>query len=66
MNNTSQKQFKVIGMDCPSCASLIQMELEDSDIESICSYQSQTLTIKDARKIKKTIGIIQKLGYTLS
>lgn len=65
MNTIQHKQFKVLGMNCPSCASLIQMELEDGGIENSCSYASQTLTIKNSGKTKKAIGIVQKLGYTL-
>ncbi len=59
--------YKIIGMDCPSCAMLIESELEDAGISCKCSYAKQTLEIKNAvnQDPDKISKIINSLGYNM-
>ena len=52
-------------MDCASCATLIQMDVEDAGYECSCSYSSETLEIHSDHDLKKVIDIVKKAGYTL-
>lgn len=60
--------YKIKGMDCASCAALIELELEDIGVAASCSYAAQTLTIKDNKqkhpeeRIKEAV---KKAGYEL-
>ncbi len=60
------KIYKIEGMDCASCASLIEMDLEDAGIKASCSYPSETLEIEGKHDVKKIEEIIGKSGYTLN
>ncbi len=64
----AKKVFKVNGMDCASCAKLIELDLEDAGFKASCSYVTEMLEIEheeevDSKKIKE---IVAKSGYTLS
>lgn len=61
INNT----YKISGMDCVSCAMLIESELEDAGINAKVSYAKQTLEVKDGTDIKKVSKITTQLGYKL-
>ncbi len=63
--NQKKYNYKVIGMDCASCATLIQMDLEDAGYKCNCSYISETLVIYGEHNIKKVIDIVKNSGYTL-
>jgi copper chaperone CopZ len=59
------KKYKIKGMNCASCASLIQMDLEDAGYKCKCSYNSEVLEIEGEHDIKKITEIVIKTGYTL-
>lgn len=59
-------KYKIKGLDCPSCASLLEMDLEDAGIKGSCSYPKETLEIKDGTDPKKVIEIVKKSGYSIS
>ena len=65
MANTKLTTYKINGMDCAGCATLIQMDLEDADYKCNCSYASSELKIEGEHDIKKVIDIVKKAGYTL-
>ena len=50
-----KKIYKVQGMDCPSCATLLECDLEDMGVKKAsCNYASETLEIEfDPKKIKE-------------
>jgi copper chaperone CopZ len=60
-----KKIFKISGMDCPSCAMLIESELEDAGITAKVSYAKETLEVKEDSNFKGISKIIKKLGYDL-
>jgi len=55
-------------MDCASCATLIEMDLEDVGIIASCSYSKQTLKVEfdpqknNENKIKE---IVESSGYSI-
>lgn len=64
----AKKIYKVNGMDCTSCAMMIESDLEDAGVKARCSYAKQILEIendggKDEEEIK---GIVKNSGYSLS
>lgn len=59
------KSYKIRGMNCASCASLIQMDLEDAGYKCKCSYATETLTVEHEHEVKKIIEIVKSSGYTL-
>ncbi|HET7099415.1 MAG TPA: cation transporter [Patescibacteria group bacterium] len=65
MTNDKLKTYKIKGMDCASCASLIEMDLEDVGIKSKCSYPKETLEIDGPHDEKKVIEIVKKSGYSI-
>ena len=59
--------FKVKNMHCASCASLIELELEDAGIAAKCSYANETLEIEDDKtNLKKILEAVKKAGYELA
>ena len=64
-----KKIYKVKGMDCDSCAKLLELDLEDVGIKASCSYPRETLEVEydgtenTERLIKETIS---KSGYSLA
>lgn len=63
-----KKTYKVSGMDCASCASLIEMDLEDSGVKAKCSYPRELLEIEYDEKQKKEEDIkhiVQSAGFKL-
>ena len=65
----AKKTFKIGGMDCESCASLIAMDLEDAGVDKAsCSWASETLEVdfdKDKISEDDIIKIVKKAGYSL-
>lgn len=58
--------YKVLNMDCASCATLIELELEDMGIRASCSYAKQTLEVDGEHDKKKIHEAVQKAGYELA
>lgn len=59
------KVYKISGMDCASCATLLEMDLEDAGIPAKCSYAKEELKIESKHDKKKVIEIIKKGGYSI-
>lgn len=59
------KNYKIKDMTCASCASLIQMDLEDAGYKCNCSYATETLTIETEHEVKKIVEIVKNSGYTI-
>ena len=61
-----KKIYKISGMHCPSCAMLIEGELEDAGMKATCSYANQTVEGEvqgegvDEKRIKEAVA---KAGY---
>lgn len=63
----ANKIYKLTGMDCPSCAMLIESELEDAGIKAKVSYAKESLEIEDVDKesFHKLVKTVSDLGYKL-
>lgn len=59
-------KYKISGMHCASCASMIELDLEDAGIKSKCSYAKEELVVEVPHNPKKVIDIIKKSGYNVS
>lgn len=64
----TKKTYKVSGMDCASCAMVIEGELEDVGVKASCSYARETLDVEfdEAKISEKTIqDVVAKEGYSV-
>jgi copper chaperone CopZ len=59
------KKYKVLGMDCPSCATMLECDLEDVGIKCKCSYSNETLEVEETHDFDKIKGIVEKSGYSI-
>ena len=64
-NDKLKKIYKVRGLDCASCATIIEMDLEDAGIKAKCSYAKETLEIEGGHDKKKVVEIVSKSGYSI-
>ena len=60
------KKYKISGMDCGSCAKMIELDLEDVGIISKCSYTKQVLDITHDHDTTKVVEIVTKSGYSIT
>ena len=63
-----KKVYKVAGMDCASCASMIELDLEDVGVKAKCSFPKETLEVEfDPQEVKeeKIKEVIKSSGYNL-
>ena len=61
----SKKTYKIKGMNCPSCATMLEIDITDAGIPCKCSYTKETLEIKADHDFKKLKEIITKSGYNI-
>lgn len=64
-----KKTYKVKGMDCASCASILELDLEDAGVKAICSYPKETLAVEfDPGKVKEEEikKLVKNAGYLIS
>ena len=59
------KTYKLEGMHCDSCATMLELDFEEAGLKAKCDYAKQLLTIEDSDddEVKK---IVKKSGYSLS
>ncbi len=64
----TKKTYKVNGMDCASCAQMIELDLEDVGVKASCSYPKETLEVEfDPQKVpeSKIKEVVKSSGYNL-
>lgn len=61
----TKKIYKIKGMNCPSCATMLEIDLTDAGMPCKCSYAKETLEIEIEHDIKKLEKIISKSGYNI-
>lgn len=59
------KIYKLTGMGCPSCATMLECDLEDAGCKAKCSYAKGTLEVEEPYDPTKVIEIIKKGGYQI-
>lgn len=57
------KTYQLTGMDCPSCAAMLECDLEEAGCRAKCSYAKSILEIDGNHDEKKIMDIIKKAGY---
>ena len=60
-----KKIYKIKGLDCASCASLLELDLEDAGIKAKCSYPKESLEIEGDHDKNKVIEVVQKSGFSI-
>lgn len=48
-----KKIYKIKGLECPSCAKMLELDLEEIGIKGICNYAESTLEIEDIKDNKE-------------
>lgn len=59
------KTYKIQGMHCTSCASMIELDFEDAGIPVKCNFAKQTLEVDESVNTKKVVEIVSKSGYSI-
>jgi len=60
-----KKTYKIKGLDCAACASLIEIDLESAGLRCKCSYPKETLEVEGNHDLKMLKEIIKKSGYNI-
>ncbi len=61
----NSKIYKIKGMDCASCAMIIESDLEDAGIKAKCSYAKEVLEIEGDHDKEKVEELVKKSGYNI-
>lgn len=65
-NNITKKHiYKIKGMDCASCASLLEIDLEEAGIKCKCSYTNEVLEVEETSDFDKIKSIVERSGYDI-
>ena len=65
-NQTMKKGYKIKGFDCASCATLLEIGLEEKGVRCKCSYAKETLEVKGEHDFKMLKEIVKKSGYNIN
>lgn len=57
--------YKITGLDCASCATLLETDLEETGLRCKCSYAKETLEVEGEHDLKMLKEIIEKSGYNI-
>jgi len=65
LNNMTKKVYKIKGMHCASCATMIELDLEDAGIKAKCSYPKSTLEVEGDGNFVNIKKVVEKSGYQI-
>ncbi len=70
MDETTLKQnktqvYEVSGMHCASCASMIELDLEEAGYKAKCSYAKGLLEVTGPHNTEEVAEIVKKSGYSI-
>jgi len=57
--------YKIKGMECPSCATMLEINLEEAGIKCKCSYPKEEIEVIGSHNKNKVIEIVSKSGYSI-
>jgi copper chaperone CopZ len=60
-----KKTYKITGMNCASCASMIELDLEDAGVKAKCSYSRSNLEVEGDGNFVKIKEVVEKSGYQI-
>jgi len=52
-------------MNCPSCASLLELDLEDAGVKARCSYPKSTVEVEEDGNFVNIKKVVEKSGYKI-
>lgn len=58
--------YKISGMNCPSCASMLELDLEDVGVKAKCSYPKSTVEVEGDGNFVKIKKVVEKSGYQIN
>lgn len=58
-------KYKILDMDCPACATLLECELEDIGITARVNFAKETLEVNEKEDINMIDAVVTKLGHQL-
>ena len=61
-----KKIYKISGMNCPSCASLLELDLEDAGVKAKCSYPKSTVEVEEDGNFVNIKKVVEKSGYQIT
>lgn len=58
-------KYKIKGMDCASCATLLELDMEDAGIACKCSYSKEEIEVdlESPDHEVKFMEVLEKSGY---
>jgi copper chaperone CopZ len=63
----TKKKYKINGMHCSSCATCIELDLEDKGIKASCSFVKQELEVEiEEGQEREVIQVVEQSGYKIS
>ncbi len=65
-HRVNNKIYKIQGMHCVGCASMIELDLEDAGYKAKCSYSKGTLEIAGDCNFNKVVNVVKRSGYSVS
>ncbi|MCX6704926.1 MAG: cation transporter [Candidatus Woesebacteria bacterium] len=60
------KIYKITGMNCPSCASMLELDLKDVGVKAKCSYSKSTVEVEGDGNFVKIKKVVEKSGYQIN
>jgi copper chaperone CopZ len=61
----TKKVYKIKGMHCASCATMIELDLEDAGIKAKCSYPKSTVEVEGDGNFVNIKKVVEKSGYQI-
>lgn len=63
----TKKTYKISNLDCPSCAALLESDLEEAGIKAKCSYKKNSLEVEfdDRLDESQVFSLVRKSGYQI-
>lgn len=61
-----KKTYKISGMNCPSCAALLELDLEDAGIKAKCSYTKSIVEVEGDGNFVNIKKVVEKSGYHIN
>lgn len=59
------KTYKIKGLDCESCAKMIELDFEDKGIEVSCDFTKEQLSVDSSIPKDKIKEILESSGYNV-
>ena len=65
MSKLKTQIYKIKGMNCASCASMLELDLEDAGIKASCSYPKSNVEVEGDGNFVNIKMVVEKAGYKI-